>query len=173
MKKWKNGEQRRWRVQKSGGETTIIYSVFLLLLYFLFRQNLGGGPWPPGLPASGAPGKREQVIQWVGGEHLLGYSFMYVLMGQSGPRPRRIYEKKGRKKILNTYVAAFMYCIRRFGPYKTVVLYYTKYVLQPAPLYCSPLAASTGWPTKLRQCVCFENESHQIIIRNVKLSHTA
>ena len=121
-------EMEEWGTETMEGPkiwgATVMYCVFLLLFYFLFRQNMGGGPWPPGPPASGTPGKREQVIQWVGGEHLLGYSFMYVLMGQSGPRPRRIYEKKGRKKILNTYVAAFMYCIRRFGPYKTVVLYY-------------------------------------------------
>ena len=39
--------QRRWKVQKSGGQQpTIIDYRFLLLFYFLFRENLGLGLWP-------------------------------------------------------------------------------------------------------------------------------
>ena len=66
MKKWKNGEQRGRRVQKSGGGAIVIYCVFLLLFYFLFRQNLGGGhdPLDPLLPAP--QGKESKISsEWV------------------------------------------------------------------------------------------------------------
>ena len=59
-------EMEKWGTETAEGSkiwgSSVIYCLFLLKFYFLFRQNLGGGH-DPGPPASGAPGKREQEIQ--------------------------------------------------------------------------------------------------------------
>ena len=79
-------EMEEWGTERAEGPkiwvgAIVIYCVFLLLFYFLFRQNLGGGhdPLDPLLPAP--QGKESKISsEWVplGGEHLLGYSFMYI-----------------------------------------------------------------------------------------------
>ena len=172
MEGWGTETAEGPKIWGGGNSNILCLSAFIL---FSIPAKSGWGAWPPGPPASGAPGKREQDIQWVGGEHLLGYSFMYVFVlvctyGSVRSEAQENIWKKGSEKDTK-HLCSSLYVL--YPTFRTLQdcssILQSMYVLQPAPLYCSPLAATTGWPTKLRQCICFENESHQRIIRNVKL----
>ena len=63
-------EMEEWRTETMEGPkiwgATVMYCVFLLLFYFLFRQNLGGGHDPLD-PLLLAPQEKESKIssEWV------------------------------------------------------------------------------------------------------------
>ena len=76
-------EMEEWGTETAEGpkiwRATVIYSIFLLLFYFLFRQNLDGGGHDPLDPLLPAPQGKESKIstEWVVSICLAVASCMY------------------------------------------------------------------------------------------------